>query len=89
MRAWRALISGRVQQVGFRQAVKRKALELGLHGTVRNLVDGSVELITPNSREELDLLLEALKKRPPPIRIDEIHIEVCDVSNLPSIFEIV
>ncbi|MBS3905186.1 MAG: acylphosphatase [Simkania sp.] len=29
MKAWRALVSGRVQNVGFRQTTKRKATTLG------------------------------------------------------------
>ena len=41
---WRFLVEGTVQGVGFRQACRRRALELGLSGWVRNLDDGRVEV---------------------------------------------
>ena len=49
--AKRWLISGRVQGVGFRDFVYRRANELALSGWVRNLSDGTVEVyaIGPNA----------------------------------------
>ncbi|MDR1916913.1 MAG: acylphosphatase [Synergistaceae bacterium] len=40
-----AVVSGRVQGVGFRWFAKSRADELGLSGWVRNLPDGAVELV--------------------------------------------
>lgn len=42
-RSYRFIVGGRVQGVGFRQAVAGKALVLGLRGWVRNREDGRVE----------------------------------------------
>jgi acylphosphatase len=42
--AFHAIVSGRVQGVGFRYEARREALRLRLFGWVRNLDDGSVEL---------------------------------------------
>ena len=41
----RFLVHGRVQGVGFRWFVSRQAQTLGVTGYVRNLVDGSVEVL--------------------------------------------
>ena len=51
---------GNVQGVGFRATARRKAQELGLTGIVRNLADGSVELIAQGKEEELKSLVQFL-----------------------------
>src|SRR4051812_819774 len=43
--ARRYLISGRVQGVGFRAFTEAQAAVEGLHGWVRNLPDGTVEVV--------------------------------------------
>jgi len=43
LESYRFVVAGRVQGVGFRQAVMGKALVLGLRGWVRNRDDGRVE----------------------------------------------
>lgn len=48
------LYSGRVQGVGFRYTVKTVATGFEITGTVRNLLDGRVELVAEGSRPELE-----------------------------------
>jgi bifunctional non-homologous end joining protein LigD len=62
--AFRANVSGRVQGVGFREATRRRALELGVHGWVRNLDDGSVELHAEGPEPALTALREFLHAGP-------------------------
>ena len=52
--------SGRVQGVGFRYAVKSLAPGYDATGTVRNLLDGRVELVLEGERYELEAFIEAV-----------------------------
>lgn len=64
MTARRYLVRGTVQGVGFRHFVKYTASELGLRGTVRNLDDGSVEVIAAGTEEQLSRLAGHLRMGP-------------------------
>ncbi|MDP9240944.1 MAG: acylphosphatase [Actinomycetota bacterium] len=55
-----AWVAGRVQGVGYRWWVRRRALEFGLQGHAGNLDDGRVEIVVEGSREACQLLLDAL-----------------------------
>lgn len=56
-----ALVSGRVQGVGFRWWTRCRALELGLVGQAANLPDGRVQVIAEGSRAACDRLVELLR----------------------------
>lgn len=60
----RAVVQGRVQGVGFRIFVYEQANALGLTGWVRNLGDGSVEVLAEGTPARLAILLERLRKGP-------------------------
>ncbi len=51
---------GRVQGVFFRKTAERYASSLAVEGYVRNLSDGSVELVVTGKPEDLDRLLEKI-----------------------------
>lgn len=57
----RACIQGKVQGVGFRAATRLYAVQLGLKGQVKNLIDGSVEIIAQGEELQLKNLLFKLK----------------------------
>lgn len=61
----RMLVHGRVQQVGFRAFVLRRAGELGLSGHVRNTAAGSVEVVASGPGSDLDRLEGFLHAGPP------------------------
>jgi acylphosphatase len=58
MKAQRLIYTGRVQGVGFRYTVKHLSMGYDLTGYVRNMPDGTVELLAQGEEEEI----EALKK---------------------------
>lgn len=63
------VVQGRVQGVGFRWFVVRQAETLGLAGWVRNLDDGSVEVVARGSGPSLQELERALGQGPPGARV--------------------
>ena len=69
------IVSGRVQFVMFRDFVTRKARHLALIGYVRNQSDGTVEVIAQGVRENLEKLLEHLKRGPLLAHVANVAIE--------------
>jgi len=57
-------ITGRVQGVGFRDFVQRRAMALGLSGWAQNLGDGRVEVYATGPAERLSDLAGALRIGP-------------------------
>lgn len=57
-------ISGRVQGVGFRFHMERKARELNLTGWVRNRRDGSVEAVVQGTPEAVDAMIACARRGP-------------------------
>ena len=72
----RLLVSGRVQGVWYRDTCARVARALGVKGWVRNLPDGSVQVVAEGARDEVDALLEWCHDGPP--RADVTGIDVVD-----------
>jgi len=69
----RLLVSGRVQKVGYREACKHEASELGLVGWVRNLSDGRVELQACGDTIALEKLRAWCGKGPWLARVIEVQ----------------
>ncbi len=88
MEARRVLVSGRVQGVGFRAFVARRARELGVSGFVRNLDDGRVEAVCAGEAAQVQALTEACRAGPPHARVAHLDIAVVPALDLPRHFEI-
>ncbi|QLB12905.1 acylphosphatase [Bisgaardia hudsonensis] len=58
------IIYGRVQGVGFRYFTWKEAIRLGIKGSVKNLSDGSVQVIVQGNKDNIDLFREWLKQGP-------------------------
>ena len=68
-----AAVSGSVQGVGFRYFASDAARKLGLTGWVRNLPDGSVQVVAEGPHEKVEMLVEELRHGPKAGRVDRVH----------------
>ena len=67
------LISGKVQGVGFRAYVKKKADQLGVNGWVRNLNDGKVEVYAEAAKGALDLFDVKISTGPASSQVSKVE----------------
>jgi len=73
--AFRFLVSGVVQGVGFRWSASDRAKALGLTGWVRNAADGRVELVAEGGPEDLGRFASWLREGPPGSRVESVESE--------------
>ena len=71
-----AFVHGHVQGVGFRWWTRCRALELGLTGYAKNLVDGRVEVVAEGDEGDVEKLRRLLEEQPSsqrrPGRVDTV-----------------
>lgn len=70
----RVLIHGRVQGVGFRFSTAAKAKGLGLTGWVRNLANGSVEVLFEGSHDTLEEALQWCRQGPRTANVNRVEV---------------
>ncbi len=70
-----AVVHGRVQGVGFRDATIRRAQALGLTGWVRNLPDRTVETVAVGDRPTLEQFISFLHEGPWAARVQRVNAE--------------
>jgi acylphosphatase len=71
-------IIGMVQGVGFREAMRWKADELGITGWVRNRRDGSVEAMIAGSPAAVQRMIAWAQHGPAVARIDRVEVNDAD-----------
>lgn len=81
-------ITGYVQGVFFRDNAKKKAKELGLKGYVKNLSDGSVEVVAEGEEKKLKELINFCRNNPGGSRVKSIKVSYEEVKNEFRDFEI-
>lgn len=70
-----ATVRGHVQGVGFRWVAQSAARRLGLVGTVRNMADGTVEIVVQGEGERVSQFFDDLGHPGYPARVDAIDKE--------------
>jgi DNA ligase D-like protein (predicted 3'-phosphoesterase) len=78
--AIRAVVAGAVQGVGFRDATRRRAEDLGVAGWVRNTDDGTVAVHAEGRPAAVKALIDFLRGGPAgavveDVAIEEVHVE--------------
>ena len=68
-------IYGHVQGVGFRYFTRQYALKIGVTGFVRNLADGTVEVIAVGSESQIEALDAWLQEGPRTAIVDDVFVE--------------
>lgn len=80
-------VEGIVQGVGFRWAVRTKAVQLGISGSVRNEDDGSVLIEAEADPAVMDTFLEWCRRGPVSAQVDQVLVEPGRLRGY-SVFEI-
>jgi acylphosphatase len=74
VRTVRLLITGLVQQVGYRAWTVEVARNLALRGWVRNRLDGAVEMLVTGPDDAVAAMIEASRRGPPAASVSELCI---------------
>ena len=88
MEEFRAIVSGRVQMVMFRDFTCRKARKVGVTGFVRNVPDGTVEAVAQGRKDNLEKLLEYLHKGSMLSHVENVSVEWRTPRKTFDVFEI-
>ena len=65
-------ISGRVQGVGYRDALRAEALARGVSGWVRNRRDGAVEAVLQGEPAAVEAVVAWMRRGPPAARVSGV-----------------
>ena len=80
-------ITGHVQGVGFRYAMRAEARRRGVSGWVRNRRDGSVEALLQGEADAVRALVDWARQGPPGARVAEVRAAAPDDAALVQGFE--
>jgi acylphosphatase len=78
------VVTGRVQGVFFRAAMREQADRLGVTGWVRNEPDGSVRAHLEGPSEAVETLVAWCAQGPPAARVEDVRRADGDLTGTPS-----
>ena len=78
MRTVKVRVEGIVQGVGFRYYTYRIAKRYGIKGYVKNMPDGSVEVVAEGDEERLERFLQDVARGPSSAVVTNVSVEDID-----------
>ncbi len=75
MKTVKVLIMGNVQGIFFRKYIDDEAKKIGIKGFVRNLDDGSVEVVIEGENKKVDDMVKVCKIGPTYAKIREVKVQ--------------
>jgi len=82
------LISGKVQGVFFRQAMKVTSIKNSVYGSVQNLNDGRVEAILEGDADNVNTVIEWCYNGPANSRVESVEVKNEEPTGLFSSFDV-
>jgi acylphosphatase len=82
------IVTGVVQGVGFRMYAQRQARSLGLHGYVRNLPSGQVEIVAEGDDVAVGRLIAWARVGPPSAQVDDVRVQYAELTGESAGFDI-
>jgi len=84
--AYRLVVTGRVQGVGYRAWARETARSLGLRGWVRNMTDGTVEALAGGPEAKVQAFIAACRQGPAAAVVRSVEAVAADAADLPHDF---
>jgi acylphosphatase len=88
IRSLQSIVTGTVQRVGLRSWIQGQARSLGVNGWVRNLADGTVEVLAQGDEAAVVELRDRLLTGSPLARIQDVRSKWLDYDKPHDRFEI-
>ena len=82
MESYRIIISGKVQHVYYRKFVSQALMRLGIQGYIKNLSDGTVEIVATIYDDDFHAVMEILKQGSPLSEVTGSTTEICENDDL-------
>jgi len=80
----RAVVTGRVQGVWFRDSCRTEARAVGVNGFVRNRGDGAVDAEFEGPPAAVERMVAWCRTGPPRARVDNVDVETIETTGAPG-----
>ena len=82
------VVSGRVQGVWFRESARRRAVELGVVGWVRNLPDSRVEAVFEGDEAAVRAAVDFMRDGPPHAHVGDVQVVLGPATDADDTFRV-